>query len=458
MLSIVLASALIAAPVLEFPWDCGASHSVTQGNGGQTSHTGLAQYAWDFGMPLGTDVLAAHGGTVIRIRMDSQLGGCSSTYANDPNYVVIDHGDGTAGLYLHVAPFSSNLQVNDVVETGDVIAEVGLTGWTCGPHLHFQVQSICNSWWCQSVPSEFFGEGAILYPESGVSENCGPCTANLGGGQTTISESEVECFDRYTKWWYDGGQGLDGHHWFTYAIASNNPGTRGVWRFDVSVPGDYDVEVHVPNASADTNNARYQIHHAGNVSEVAVNQGAQKGWQALGTFGFDGGGDEYLQLTDSTGEPDASLIPVAFDSVRFTYVQGGDGDGDTGTSTSTSTTGDGDGDPGWGDGDPGDGDPGTDTDCPLGMPGCMCTPGGGCDPGAICVDGYCTPEGSGTDGTDDGTGGGITGPGFDTGFDDRGGGEGCACAADEPGAGELGGLGTVLLGLFGLSLLVRRRD
>ena len=452
MLSIVLAS-ILAAPVLETPWPCGDTYSCTQGNGGQTSHTGVAQYAWDFGMPLDTDIHAAAGGTVILIRMDSQLGGCSNTYANDANYVVIDHGDGTAGLYLHVAPFSSNLQVNDVVEAGDVIARVGQSGWTCGPHLHFQVQDICGSWWCQSVPAEFYGEGVIAYPDSAESENCGPCTASLNGAQTTISESQVECFDRLTQWWWDAGEGLDGHHWYTYAIASPQSETLGRWRFSVDTPGDYEVEVHVPGGNANTGNARYMVHHAGSVDEVTLNQSAQKNWQALGTFYFDGGGDEFLELPDSTGEPDDDLIPVAFDSARFTYVQGGDGDGDTGdgdgdTGTSTGTgTGTGTGD--------GDGDTG-DTDCPVGQPGCMCTPGGGCDPGAICIDGYCTPDNSMDGGSDSGDGGGTgsaEGFGGDP-FADRGD-AGCACATT-PSKGPLGLLG-LPLSLLGLSLLTRRR-
>jgi MYXO-CTERM domain-containing protein len=159
-------------PVLEVPWPCGNSYPCTQGNGGQASHTGLAQYAWDFAMPSGSDIVAVHGGTVLMLEMDSQVGGCSDVYANDANYVLIDHRDGTAGLYLHVEGNSSSLRVGDAVAAGDVIARVGQTGWTCGPHLHFQVQEICGSWWCQSVPAEL------------GRENCGP-------SQTIVPEARL---------------------------------------------------------------------------------------------------------------------------------------------------------------------------------------------------------------------------------------------------------------------------
>jgi MYXO-CTERM domain-containing protein len=450
-LSLALPSIVAAGPVLELPWPCGQTFSCSQSNGGQTSHTGLAQYAWDFGMPLGTDILAARGGTILLLKMNSVAGGCSNLYANDANYVLIDHGDGTAGLYLHVEGNSSDFQLGDPVEAGDVIARVGQTGWTCGPHLHFQVQQICGSWWCQSVPAEFFGAGTIAYPESAESENCGPCTADLAGGQTTISESDVQCFDRLTKWWWEAGEGLDNHHWYTHATAAAEPETRGRWRFSVSVPGDYEVEVHVPTATAQSTGTTYAVHHAGSVDQVAIDQATQKNWQSLGSFYFDGGGDEFIELPDNTGEPEGDAVPIAFDSVRFTYVMGGDGDGDTDTGD-----GDGDGDPSTGDGDPstGDGDPGDSDGCSLGAPGCMCTEGGGCDPGATCIQGYCTPEG-GSDG--DGDTGATTGDAFgqDDGLDFRGT-PGCACATATTPA-PPGRMLAVPLALLGLVLATRRR-
>jgi MYXO-CTERM domain-containing protein len=180
MLALVLA--LVIGPVLEVPWPSGDSYPCTQSNGGQASHTGLARYAWDFGMPLGTDIVAAHAGTVLMLEMDSQVGGCSDVYAYDANYVLIDHADGTAGLYLHVEHDSSKLRVGDAVAVGDVIARVGQTGWSCGPHLHFQVQEICGSWWCQSVPAEFRPEPkrAVLGAQAETGCACSS-TASPGG-------------------------------------------------------------------------------------------------------------------------------------------------------------------------------------------------------------------------------------------------------------------------------------
>jgi MYXO-CTERM domain-containing protein len=436
---------LAIEPHLEAPWACEATYPCTQGNGGATSHTGFAQYAWDFGMPLGTEIKAAHSGTVALIRMDSQLGGCSQTYANDANYIVIDHGDGTAGLYLHVEAYSSPFGLGDQVAAGDTIARVGQTGWTCGAHLHFQVQGLCGSWWCQSVPSEFYGEGVLPYGESMTSENCGPCGALLAGGETTISESDVTCFDRLTQWWTDAGEGLDGHHWYTFATDAAQADTIGRWRFGVSVPGDYEVAVHVPEGNAQASGATYHVHHAGQIAMVGIDQSAQKSWQSLGVFGFDGSSEQWIELPDNTGEAYALMRPLAYDSVRFTYVDPGDGDGD-------STTGDGDGDPTTGDGDGGST---TDGECPIGGEGCPCTPGGGCDPGLVCSEGICEPEaetGSEAESGLDEVGDDCS---FDCGPEIERGDEGCNCTSEPTAPGLPAALGLLALAIPALR---RRRD
>ena len=91
------------------------------------SHNGTETFAWDFDLDQGHFVHAVVGGTVTMVREDRTVGGCSSDFGNAANYVVIDHGDGTGGLYLHFAPGSSPLSVGETVRAGDMIGRVGLT-------------------------------------------------------------------------------------------------------------------------------------------------------------------------------------------------------------------------------------------------------------------------------------------------------------------------------------------
>ncbi len=86
-------------------------------------HTGC-----DFGAPIGATIRAAAGGTVIH----------SSYMRGYGNVVIVDHGGGISTVYAHC----SRIVVSDgqVVKRGQHVANVGSTGLSTGPHLHFEVR------------------------------------------------------------------------------------------------------------------------------------------------------------------------------------------------------------------------------------------------------------------------------------------------------------------------------
>ena len=61
----------------------------------------VCRYAIDFLMPVGTPILAARAGKVVRVKDDSNKYGLDPKHANNVNFVGIDHEDGTFAEYLH---------------------------------------------------------------------------------------------------------------------------------------------------------------------------------------------------------------------------------------------------------------------------------------------------------------------------------------------------------------------
>ncbi|OIP10926.1 MAG: peptidase M23 [Betaproteobacteria bacterium CG2_30_59_46] len=82
----------------------------------------------DFVADSGTAIHAAGGGIVVY----------ADTYAGYGNMIEIDHGNGLISRYAHASKVLA--KVGDVVMKGQKIGEVGTTGRSTGPHLHFEVR------------------------------------------------------------------------------------------------------------------------------------------------------------------------------------------------------------------------------------------------------------------------------------------------------------------------------
>ena len=85
-------------------------------------HTGL-----DFPAPAGTPIRAATGGVVASTDWHAEYG----------NLLVIDHGNGLTTRYAQKSRIL--VKPGDLVRRGQTVAEVGSTGRSTGPHLHFEV-------------------------------------------------------------------------------------------------------------------------------------------------------------------------------------------------------------------------------------------------------------------------------------------------------------------------------
>ncbi len=130
MLAIVIALLLQDGGYL-LPWDAGKTYEIVQGNDGTGTHFKARQYAFDFGLPAGTRVLATRAGTVWAVQ-DYSVGGYT---------VVISHEDGTRAVYAHLTVNSGLVKQGDSVLQGQPLALSGRSGLDSNAitHMHFHV-------------------------------------------------------------------------------------------------------------------------------------------------------------------------------------------------------------------------------------------------------------------------------------------------------------------------------
>jgi len=126
-------------------WPLPSQYTFVSSGFGNRAHpvTGKPQFhtSVDIPAPYGTEIYATNSGTVIEVAYHSA----------DGNYILIDHGGGSATFYSHLSKFS--VTTGQSVSQGQIIGYVGMTGWATGYHLNYSIYE--NS---KAVdPMEYYG-------------------------------------------------------------------------------------------------------------------------------------------------------------------------------------------------------------------------------------------------------------------------------------------------------------
>ena len=85
-------------------------------------HNGL-----DIAAPIGTEIVAPSSGRVL----------LTGDYFYNGKFIYIDHGQNLKSIFIHLNKI--NVNVGDILKKGQIIGEVGSTGKSTGPHLHWSV-------------------------------------------------------------------------------------------------------------------------------------------------------------------------------------------------------------------------------------------------------------------------------------------------------------------------------
>lgn len=132
------------------PWAKGVTYKITQGPNGSYSHDDKYDLdGIDFGLPMGTQVIAARDGVVYD----------TGFVASGGNYVKIKDASGLCQVYFHLSSYQ--VVQGQSIRQGQDIAKSGNSGNSSGAHLHFQLIS-CTTWLTAGVPDTV--ERGTSYP------------------------------------------------------------------------------------------------------------------------------------------------------------------------------------------------------------------------------------------------------------------------------------------------------
>ena len=109
--------------------------------GARELHSGIDISGTGYGSP----VYASNNGTIREIQSHWSYG----------NYILIDHGNGYYSLYAHMSKFAAGLNVGSIVERGQTIGYIGMTGTATGPHLHYEIRT-CERYGCVTDPLNYY--------------------------------------------------------------------------------------------------------------------------------------------------------------------------------------------------------------------------------------------------------------------------------------------------------------
>ena len=232
-------------------WACGGIRY----SGHRGSDFGAGGFA---GMDAGRDLVAAADGVVVATN-DGEFDRCESGECSGGggfgNYVAVQHDDGKITYYGHMKKWSVAVSYGQQVSCGQKLGQVGSSGWSTGPHIHFAVKKngsyvdpfdgSCSGppsyWTSQGGHGGLPGKTCEVHDSDGDGtrddQDCAPNDKNVHPGATEVCDDGIDndCSggDRASELGYQDADG-DGYGGSEVRFCGSLPG--GV----VRTPGDCD--------------------------------------------------------------------------------------------------------------------------------------------------------------------------------------------------------------------------
>lgn len=178
-----------------------------------------------------------------------------------------------------------------------------------------------KGWQWREILKFFYGDDIdIVKAEGSCIKSGDTCTTALDASGVIIDD-EDGCFTRSSSdSWKAVDTGHDGHLYFAYTD-DNTEECVGTWKINVTRPGVYEVSAYIASGVGTlSTKAPYTVRAKGVEHKIVKDlSNVGGGWVSLGRFEFAQGGDQWIKLSDRTGEAytDANGVRVVFDALKF---------------------------------------------------------------------------------------------------------------------------------------------
>ena len=174
-------------------------------------------------------------------------------------------------------------------------------------------------WQWENISRFFYGSDINIEQATGTCVEEKKCETTLSKSGTIIDDQDA-CFSRSaSNSWYDVSGGHNGHLYYTY-VWDKAAEAIGTWTVNVTRAGTYEVFAYIQSGvGAVSEKAPYTIRASGKETKVSLNLNGKSGWVSLGKFTFASGGDQWVKLSDASGEAytDKNGKRVLFDAIKF---------------------------------------------------------------------------------------------------------------------------------------------
>ncbi len=254
-------------------------------------------------------------------------------------YIYINHDNGYQTRYAHLSAVT--VSKDDRVTRGQVIGTSGTTGWSTGPHLHFEVRDSNNN---AIDPDTLWIDGERANPSRPIPAPPRGRVITIDDGEAAFVKGRTGGPTIYTcppnvcrKWWLNTNTplGYDNDYYYTDSSSTIWTNYWATWTplINAKTQGWYEVQVYLPNTNDATSwYAPYRLSSANSTTARLDQYGSQGRWVSLGVHHLTPDEAE-VQLTNLSGESEnehckesiggpseQNYCRLAADAVRFTHL------------------------------------------------------------------------------------------------------------------------------------------